>query len=55
MDKDIVYTSREILEKFIRELHEVTTHVKIMKIINAFTTPTKKYFENEEVNCCFVS
>ena len=29
MDSDIVSASREILEKFIRELHGLTTHVKI--------------------------
>ena len=32
MDSDIVSTSREILEKFIRELHELTTHVKILEM-----------------------
>ena len=34
-DNDIVSTSREILEKFIRELHELTTHVKILDIRSA--------------------
>ena len=32
-DEDIVSTSRESLEKFIRELHRVTTYVKIMSHI----------------------
>ena len=59
LDNDIVSTPREILGKFIRELRRreitSTTYVKIMimpirgKISNAFTTPPKKYFENEEV------
>ena len=31
MDNDIVSTSSEILEKFIRELHGLTTHVKILR------------------------
>ena len=30
VDDDIVSTSRERLEKFIRELHRVTTYVKIL-------------------------
>ena len=30
MDSDIVSTSRESLEKFIRELHRLTTYVKIL-------------------------
>jgi hypothetical protein len=30
IDEDIVSTSREILEKFIRELHRLTTYVKMM-------------------------
>ena len=32
-DKDIVSTSREILEKFIRELHRLTTYVKVLKTL----------------------
>ena len=35
LDGDIVCSSREILEKFIRELHELTTHVKILDIRSA--------------------
>ena len=33
MDNDIVSASGEIPEKFIRELHELTTHVKITGIV----------------------
>jgi hypothetical protein len=34
MDEDIVSASREILEKFIRELHELTTYVKMMNSLD---------------------
>ena len=33
MDSDIVSTSREILEKFIRELHRLTTYVNTLKTL----------------------
>ena len=33
IDSDIVSSSREILEKFIRELHRLTTYVKITGIL----------------------
>ena len=31
----------------------MTNPVKITKIINALTTPTKRFFENEEVSSLF--
>ena len=39
IDFDIVSTSREILEKFIRELHELTTHVKILGSVKNYANP----------------
>ena len=50
MDSDIVSTCREKLQKFIRELHRLTIYVKILKMLNPFTTPPQKYFNNEEVS-----
>ena len=42
-DEDIVSTSRESLEKFIRELHRVTTYVKIMRFIHKSNIHESKY------------
>ena len=41
-DKDIVSTSREILEKFIRELHRLTTYVKIPQSKEIFSKEDMK-------------
>ena len=50
MDNDIVSSSGERPEKFIRELHRLTIYVKILKMLNPFTTPPQKYFNTEEVS-----
>ena len=43
--KDIVSTSRESLEKFIRELHSVTSYVNIMRFsIQSNTTDAKNIY-----------
>jgi len=55
MDNDIVSTSRENLEKFIRELHRLATYVKIpgdmLSVIGLFTNEAnenaKKFTESK--------
>ena len=48
MDDDIVSTSREKLEKFIRELHRVTTYVKILEFyfLSALLTPNRRNYSD---------
>ena len=46
MDDDIVSTSREILEKFIIELHRLTTYVKALEFyfLSALLTPNRRNY-----------
>jgi DNA gyrase subunit B len=44
MDDDIVSTSRENLEKFIRELHRLTTYVKILGVGQKLANFLSEYF-----------
>ena len=46
MDDDIVSTSREKLEKFIRELHRLTTYVKALEFyfLSALLTPNRRNY-----------
>ena len=46
MDDDIVSTSREKLERFIRELHRLTTYVKTLEFyfLSALLTPNRRNY-----------